>query len=122
MSTKAAAFHAWAASFGIPAYAASSVPDDAVFPYLTYVFGYNDFNDEPFSVEVDLWYRGCTEAVPNAKANEISRNLGRTGRMIPCDGGGLLLMRGSPFCQAVQDEDGIKRRYINVDLESVTND
>ena len=33
---KEAAFQAWAGSFGIPAYAATAVPDDATEPYLTY--------------------------------------------------------------------------------------
>lgn len=121
MGTKAAAFHAWASSFGIPAYAASSVPDDAEFPYLTYVFGAGAFGEEPFAAEVDLWYRGGSEAVPNAKAEEIGRDLGLTGRMLPCDGGALLLMRGEPFWQAVPDVEDVQRRYINVDVDSITN-
>ena len=36
MTTKAATVHSFLAGFGIPAYAATSVPDDAEFPYLTY--------------------------------------------------------------------------------------
>lgn len=121
MTSRAAAFHAWASGFGIPAYAASSVPEDAGFPRLTYVFGANSFDDGEFAAHVDLWFRGGGEAAPNAKAEEISRALGQNGVILRCDGGALWLKRGTPFWQAVPDAPDIKRRYINISIESLTN-
>ena len=42
--------------------------------------------------------------------------------MVACQGGGVWLTRGSPFCQSLTDEDDntIKRRYINVTAQFVT--
>lgn len=123
MATKAAAFHAWACSFGVPAYAAASVPRDAQLPYLTYSLGSGAWGEDAFAAELNLWYPASAgEAAPNAKAEQIGRDLGRTGRLLPCDGGGMRLLRGSPFWQAVSDDADVKRRYVNVDIEYYTND
>ncbi len=123
MATKAAAFHAWAAGFGIPAYAATSVPSEAQFPYLTYVTASGDFWGGETAIEVDLWYRGDTEAPANAKAEQIAASLGNGGTIIPCDGGAMWLKQGSPFCQSMGDsaDAKIKRRYINVTAEYITS-
>lgn len=122
MSTSAAAFHEWVSQFGLEAYSASSVPEDAAFPYLTYVFGTNSWGQGEYAIEVDLWYRGGSEAAPNAICEEISKAIGRGGVQVPCDGGSLWLKRGTPFWQAVADEEDIKRRYINIDVEAFTID
>ena len=77
MASKAAAFHAWASGFGIPAYPAASVPERARMPYLTYSFGSAAWVDEPFAAEADLWYPAESgEAAANAKAEEIGAALG----------------------------------------------
>ena len=41
---------------------------------------------------------------------------------IPCDGGYIWLKRGSPFCQSLkyEDDNSIKRRYINLTAEYLT--
>lgn len=123
METKAAAFQAWASGFGIPAYAAASVPPDAAMPYLTYSFGSGAWGEDAFAAEIDLWYPASAgEAAPNAKAEQIGRDLGRTGRLLACEGGGMRILRGSPFWQAVSDDMDVKRRYVNVDIEYYTND
>lgn len=123
METKAAAFQAWASGFGIPAYAAASVPPDAAMPYLTYSFGSGAWGEDAFAAEIDLWYPASAgEAAPNAKAEQIGRDLGRTGRLLACEGGGMRILRGSPFWQAVADDMDVKRRYVNVDIEYYTND
>lgn len=123
MATKAAAFQAWASGFGVPAYAAASVPPDAAMPYLTYSFGSGAWGEDAFAAEIDLWYPASAgEAAPNAKAEQIGRDLGRTGRLLACEGGGMRILRGSPFWQAVADDMDVKRRYVNVDIEYYTND
>lgn len=114
--TKAAALQQFFSSFGIPAYASSAVPDDAVFSWLTYDLSTSAWDDGDVSLTVNLWYYTTSEATPNAKAQEISDSIGRGGAMVPCDGGYIRLMRGDPFCQSLHDDSDsmIKRRYMNI--------
>lgn len=117
MATRAAAFHAWASGFGLKAYAAESVPEDAELPYITYSFGLAGFGEE-FAAEVDVWHVSTAEA--NAVCEAMGGALGRGGEMLPCDGGALWLKKGSPFWQAVSDEPGTFRRYVNIVIENLT--
>lgn len=118
--TKGSAMHSFFSGFGIPAYASTSVPEDSEFPYLTYTPVFDSWGNA-VSLTVNLWYRTESEAVPSAKAQEISNALSG-GKYIPCDGGALLLHRGVPWCQSLTDETDkkIKRRYINVTAEFLT--
>lgn len=120
--TKAAALHRFFNRFGIPGYTAASVPDDAIFPYLTYELITSAWDEGDVGLTVNLWYRTESEAVPNAKAQEMSAAIGQGGRVLPCDGGYIWLKRGSPWCQSLRDEadSAIKRRYINVTAEYFT--
>lgn len=114
--TKAAALQQFFSSFGITAYASSSVPDDAAFPWLTYDLSTSAWDDGNVSLTVNLWYYTTSEATPNAKAQEISDSIGRGGAIVPCDGGYIRLLRGNPFCQSLHDDSDsmIKRRYMNI--------
>lgn len=118
--TIGAALQSFFSDFGIPAYPHTAVPDQAAMPYLTYtpIFGYMF---DQAGIVVNLWYRTESEAAPNAKATEIANSLGG-GVMLACEGGGVWLSRGSPFSQSLTDEDDntIKRRYINVTAQFVT--
>lgn len=120
--TPAAAVYGFMAGFGIPAYAATSVPDDAEFPYITYELAVDDFWGGEVALVMDIWYRGDSEAGPNAKAHEVSKALVGC-KCIPCDGGGIVLKKGSPFCQSMGDtaDDKVKRRHINVTAEFITS-
>ena len=121
MTTKAAAIQGFLEGFGLDAFAASSVPSLKTYPYLTYNLVDGAFGDSPAPMEVDLWYYGTGEAEPNAKAQEMAEAIGRGGVILPCDGGGIWVKRGSPFSQAVVDtDDQVRRRMINIDLEYVT--
>lgn len=119
--TPEAAIYGFMSGFGIPAYAATSVPDDAEFPYLTYDLATGDFIDGEVSITVNLWYRGDSEAEPNAKAREIAERITSGGRIIAFTGGAVWIKKGSPFCQSMGDtaDDKIKRRYINLNLEYI---
>ena len=124
---KRAALSEFFSGFGIPSYVSTSVPENAPFPRLTYdpVFNSFDFtgsNSGEVSVAVNLWYRSESESIPNAKAQEISDDIGIGGKIIPCDEGYIWVKRGSPFCQALSDPDDttIKRRYLNVTIEYLT--
>ena len=116
--TKGAALQQFFDSF-LPAYATNAVPDDVVFPYLTYSAVFDAFDGQPVSLTVNLWYYTTSEALPNAKAQEISDALGIGGKVLPIDGGYIWIRRGSPFCQALADETdkNIKRRYLNITAE-----
>lgn len=123
--TKAEALYSFFSGFGISAYASSSVPDDAVFPWLTYdlsTSAWDGDNGGEVSLTVNLWYYTTSEAVPNAKAEEISKAIGLGGKLLPCDEGYIWLKRGSPWCQSLHDESdsNIKRRYINITADYFT--
>ena len=120
--TKAAVLHELFSGFGIPAYAASAVPDDAVCPWLTYELVTSAWDGGEVGITVNLWYYTTSEKTPNDKAQEISTALGTGGAVLPCDGGFIWLKRGAPWCQSLTDDadNQIKRRYINVSAEYLT--
>lgn len=120
--TKAAALHQFFSGFGVTAYTATGVPDDAIFPYLTYELITSAWGGEPVGLTVNLWFYTESEAIPNAKAEELSAAIGMGGKVLPCDGGYIWLKRGTPWCQSLSDEADptIKRRYINVTAEYLT--
>ena len=122
--TKEAALYQFFSSFGLEAYAETAVPEDAVFPYLTYQAATSACEEGEVSLTVNLWYHTEGEATPNQKAREISKVIGQGGVVLLCDGGYIWLKRGSPFCQNLSDQTdrGIKRRYINVTAEYLTQD
>ena len=119
--TKGAALQAFFSRF-MDAYAASAVPEDVTFPYLTYELITSAWDSGEVGLTVNLWFYTTSEAVPNAKAQELSDAIGYGGVTIPCDGGFIWLKRGSPWCQNLQDDTdpNIKRRYINVTAEYMT--
>lgn len=119
--TKDKALQGWFEKF-LPAYPISNVPEDAVFPWLTYELITGAFDSGEIGLTVNLWYYTESEAVPNAKAQEIADAIGMGGTLIPCDGGAIWIKRGTPWCQSITEEGNtnIKRRYINVTVEYLT--
>lgn len=120
--TKAAALHQFFSSFGMTAYTAASVPEDAVFPYLTYELITSAWGEEPVGLTVNLWFYTESEKIPNDKSEELSRAIGRGGVRLSCDEGYIWLKRGTPWCQSLSDQANpvIKRRYINITAEYQT--
>lgn len=121
--TKSQALQTFFSSFGMTAYTSTSVPDDVIFPYLTYDLITGAWGDEQAAITVNLWFYTESEAIPNAKAEEISKKIGLGGITVPCDDGIIWIKRGSPWCQSLTDETNktIKRRYINITAEYLTN-
>ena len=119
--TKEAALQAFFSQF-MDAYAASAVPEYVTFPYLTYELITSAWGGGEVGLTVNLWFYTTSEAVPNAKAQELSDAIGYGGVTLQCDGGFIWLKRGSPWCQNLQDDTdpNIKRRYINVTAEYLT--
>lgn len=119
--TKEAALQAFFEQF-LPSYAASAVPDDVEFPYLTYELITGAWEEGEVGLTVNLWYYTTSEAAPNAKVREISQAIGMGGALVPCDDGAIWFKRGSPWAQSLTDSTDtlIKRRYLNVTAEYLT--
>lgn len=121
--TPEAAIYQFMGGFGIPAYAATSTPSDAEFPYITYDLVLGDWGSGEVNMPVNIWYRTDSEAEPNAKVRELSQHIGLSGVTVPCDGGMLWIKKGSPWAQAVRvegEDEKIKRRYVNINIEYIT--
>lgn len=121
--TPEAAIYRFMSSFGIPAYASTSTPSDAEFPYITYDLVIGSWMRGDVNMPVSLWYRGESEAEPNAKVREMSERLSDGGVALHCDGGMVWLKKGSPWAQAVRvegEDEKVKRRYINVNVDYMT--
>ena len=117
------AIYSFLSGFGIPAYAATSTPSDARFPYITYDLVMGEWMQGEVNMPVNVWYRTDSEAKPNAKVREIADSLGISGKTIPCEGGYIWLKKGSPWAQAVRvegEDEKIKRRYVNINIEYMT--
>lgn len=119
--TKNEALYAWFNDF-MDFYRASAVPDDVVFPYGTYEYVSGSWEDGVVSVTVNLWFYTDSEAIPDKKEMELSGKIGPGGVLVPCEGGYIWIMRGSPWCRSLAhaDNSSIKRRYINIDLRFLT--
>lgn len=120
--TKAAVLYNFFNSFDMTGYAATSVPGDVVFPYLTYELVIDSWTGGEVGLTVNLWFYTSSEAIPNAKAQQIADAIGEGGVVLPCDGGYIWIKRGSPWCQSLADDTApdIKRRYLNVTVEYLT--
>lgn len=119
--TKAAAIYQFWSGFGLTAYEENTVPEDAVFPYITYQLVTDSF-DREVAATASLWYRGESWTAINAKTEEIAQRIGLGGKIIKCDGGRIWIKRGQPFAQNMGDEsdDLIKRKYLNLTFEFLT--
>lgn len=106
----------------MPSYAASSVPDDATLPYLTYELITSAWNGGEVGLTVNMWFRTTSEKEPNAAVDKLSKAIGLGGVFLHCDDGVIWLKRGSPWAQSLTDatDKTIKRRYINVTAEYLT--
>ena len=106
----------------LPAYPHTAVPEDTVYPWLTYEAAFGALDDGDIPVFVNLWFYTQSEAIPNAAARELSARIGRGGARIPCAEGYIWLKRDTPFVQSVRDDADpfIKRRYIRVMAEFFT--
>ena len=120
--TKAAALHSFFSSFGMTAYPTNNVPDETVFPWLTYEASTGSFNGGEVSITVHLYFHTTSEAVPNAKVEEINGALKNGGKILHCDDGAIWVKRGSPFCISQTDASNseIKHKVINITLEYLT--
>lgn len=123
--TKAVSIQKFFSSFGIPAYEENSVfgmDKPPEFPYLTYQYVNDIFGSDPVSVTSSVWDRSESVAWIEDKTEEISAEIGRGGKIIPCDNGGIWIKRGTPFAQLMGDDtdDRVRRMVINTYFEFLT--
>lgn len=121
--TKAAALHAFFSQFSLNVWPENSVPtgDDAPnYPYLTYQVVTGAEFDKVL-IAASLWYRETTWTRINAKTEEISRAIGGA-YTISCDDGGMILRRGTPFAQPIDEpsDDLVKRKALNIEVTYCT--
>lgn len=121
MADQVAAVHGWLSrALGLACFVEGDVPEGERMPYATHRIPTGTFGDVS-SVEVDVWCeRGHAEEA-DAHALRLREALGLGGAIVPCDGGAVLLRRGTPFSQPVPDGRA-ERRYVNVDIEWLTSD
>lgn len=107
--------------FGWSAYDENTVPENAEMPRITYSVLVANF-DEPVALNASLWAFSRSWAEITAKAEEINNAIGLGGVIIQCDDGALWIKRGVPFYQRMTDpDDMIRRIYINIEVEYLTN-
>lgn len=112
--------HGFWSSFGIPAYDASAVPDDAQMPYITYTGIVAGFEDV-IPIEGHIWYHSTSWAEASEKADEIAAAVSPHRLVQLGDREYLFLAKGSPFAQRMADtDDTVKRVYINIMAEYFT--
>lgn len=112
------ALQKWMEGFGMPAYPNNAVPYTTEYPWLTYTKGFG----ESYSATIHLYYHTSSEAIPDAKAEEICSSLKNNGRpcgqVVPYDGGALFINLDEPEWYAAPDEanDNDKHRIININI------
>lgn len=121
--TIAKALNRFLSSFGIPAYEETDVfsgenaPD---YPFITYTSFLDEFESEN-PVAFSIWMRTKSMTDINALARRILQEVGKGGKMIQVDGGGIWIKAGHPFSQPVSSpDDDIRRLYCQLIVEVIT--
>lgn len=112
--------HFWN-SFDIPAYNENSVPDDAEMPYITFNVVTSDFGEKVL-LYAYLWYRSMSWNEITKKMFEISNYIGRGGKMIETNDGGIWIKKDTQFGQTTSDEEDrlVKGYYLTIEVEFET--
>ena len=110
----------WQDASGLIAYDETSVPDDAVLPYLTYETVVDTFGNE-VAVTTSLWYRSTSWQAITQKEMAISDYIGRGGRMVAYDGGAFWIKKANPWAQRLSEasDDMVRRIVLNASIEFI---
>ena len=115
MYKAAAALKTFFSGFGVPAYAADSVPDDVELPYITFSLNVPEWNTKA-SMYAQVWDRTTTNSGIIRIADEITGAIGQ-GKVIPLEGGYLVVWPESPLIQVMVDGD-FRSAYINLSVNA----
>ena len=122
---KAQALNKFWNSFGISAYDATTVPDEALenltklsIPYITYEVKLDNMGNV-VSLSGSLWYRSISWAAISAKEQEIANYISRGGRLVKYTDGAIWVKMGNPWAQRMSDpeDDMIRRIYLTLSVE-----
>lgn len=116
---KAQAIQKFWESFDIPAYDETTVPSDAVMPYITYAVKTDSLNNV-VNMYASLWYHSTSWKDISEKTEQIARYIvSMNPPSIKFTGGRLYIAKGTPFAQRMTDPDDnmIRRMYINIQAE-----
>lgn len=121
---KVQGLHSFWSSFNLLAIDESSAYDermDLPDAYITYEVQTSNLGD-PVALTASLWYRSTSWAGISQKAEEIAQAIGYGGKVIPVEGGYLWIKLGSPFAQrmAVDEDDSMRRIYLNISVDFLT--
>ena len=115
MTTLMEKLHEFWSSFGLPAYAENSIPDDAVLPYITYYVTEPDWQDSALAY-ARVWFRDTSFADIASILDEIKYRF-KQGVSLFVNGGCIYLFKDSNFIQFMpsdgQNED-MKIAYISM--------
>lgn len=114
---KEQAFNSFWNSFDVPAYDASTVPDDAPFPRITYNLVVNDFGT-PTSLNASIWDKSTGWSRITNIAHKIDSRLSNGGQTVSYDDGMIWIKKGNPLFQRMGDpDDTIRRIVVIIELE-----
>lgn len=118
------AWHNFWSGFGWDAYDSNSVPSKELnpsMPRITYEVARSEFGNV-VNLSAYLWDRSFSWENISLKEDEIYKRIGLGGVLVEYDEGMMWIKRGNPFSQRIPDEDdSIRRIYINVDVEYFTH-
>lgn len=116
MYRTAAALKTFFSGFGLPAYAADSVPDDVELPYISYSMSVPEWNAKA-SLHAQVWDRTTSNTGIIRVADQITAAIGENGINIPVEGGYLIIWPESPLIQIMVDGD-YRSAYINLSINT----
>lgn len=114
------AVHSFWASFDIPAYDETSVPDQLAFPYITHEGAVDTFGYE-IAQTASIFSRSTSWAEAVSLRRQIEGKLPKGGKILPYDGGAVLMRRGDPWAQRLADtnDDWVRRIALNYTIEYI---
>lgn len=115
---KTQALHSFWSGFGLTAYDATSVPDDAQMPYITYEALVDDFGNVTYQT-ASLWYHSTSWSSITEKEQQIAGALKHGGKMVPFLDGSMWIQKGTPWAQRLSDPNDrdVRRIVLNVVVE-----
>lgn len=122
LPTKWHAFDVFWSSFGWNAYDENTVPDNAGNKYITYEAATGSLDDVLY-LSASLWHINATAwDVLDKKQAEIENAIGYSHYDLPVQGGQMVIRRGSPFAQRMQDatDKRTRRVLLNIAVEFIT--
>lgn len=103
--------------FGIPAYLEDNIPDWAVLPYLTYQPTIPGGWNESATFHARLWYPSTNGRTAILQTEDNISAALANGLTIECEGGAILLRKGSPWAQPLDNPpEGYLCEYLNFEI------